>query len=146
MAVYRFAKWNATHWHPFLENIPSQRASEAFQSISDESIQRFFKLQGKRRCDNEYLAYDSTSISSYSQRLNQVRYGKNKEDEHLAQVNLLLLFGEQSRLPFYYRKVAGNITDVKTVERLLDELDMYELKKTKLVMDRGFYSENNLNP
>ena len=145
MAVYRFAKWNATHWHPFLENIPSQRASEAFQSISDESIQRFFKLQGKRRCDNEYLAYDSTSISSYSQRLNQVRYGKNKEDEHLAQVNLLLLFGEQSRLPFYYRKVAGNITDVKTVERLLDELDMYELKKTKLVMDRGFYSENNIN-
>ena len=59
--------------------------------------------------------------------------------------DLLLLFGEQSRLPFYYRKVAGNITDVKTVERLLDELDMYELKKTKLVMDRGFYSENNIN-
>lgn len=56
-----------------------------------------------------------TSISSYSEQLNQVKYGHNKDHEPLPQLNLLLLYGEASNLPFYYRKLAGNIPDVKTV-------------------------------
>jgi transposase len=41
------------------------------------------EFQGKRRAESDYLAYDSTSISSYSKGLRQVRYGKNKDHEHL---------------------------------------------------------------
>ncbi|MGI9570768.1 MAG: IS1634 family transposase, partial [Desulfobulbia bacterium] len=102
----RFPRWAAIHQHPHGEIISSQRSSELFASITEEAKQRFFQLQGRRRMDKEYLAYDSTSISSYSKRLRQVRYGKNKDHEHLAQINLTLLFGQQSRLPFYYRKLA----------------------------------------
>lgn len=63
----------------------------------------------------------------------------------MPQLNLLLLFGEESGLPFYYRKLAGNIPDVKTVTSLLADLDVLGLKKVKLVMDRGFYSAENIN-
>ncbi|GAB1399132.1 hypothetical protein MASR1M66_05840 [Aminivibrio sp.] len=31
--------------------------------------------------------------------------GRNKEHDHLPQINLALLFGEESGLPFYYRKL-----------------------------------------
>jgi transposase len=56
-----------------------------------------------------------------------------------------LVFGQESKLPFYYRKLAGNIPDTKTVRHLLEELDVLGYSKVKLVMDRGFYSEYNIN-
>ena len=143
--LYRFEKWNHTHKHPYGADICSPRSSEFFSSITDEQINKFFRLQGKRRVEDEYWAYDSTSISSYSETLSQVQYGKNKEDDKLPQLNLLLVFGEESGLPFYYRKLAGNIPDSKTVKHLLQDLDILGFGKTKFVMDRGFYSEDNIN-
>ena len=143
--LYRFEKWNHTHKHPYGADICSPRSSEFFSSITDEQINKFFKLQGRRRVEDEYWAYDSTSISSYSETLAQVQYGKNKEDDKLPQLNLLLVFGEESGLPFYYRKLAGNIPDSKTVKHLLEDLDILGFGKTKFVMDRGFYSEDNIN-
>jgi len=104
----RFPRWAAIHQHPHGEGISSQRSSELFASITEEARQQFFRLQGKRRAEREYLAYDCTSISSYSKGIRQVRYGKNKDHEPLEQINLALLFGQESRLPFYYRKLAGS--------------------------------------
>lgn len=140
-----FTKWSKLHRHPWGANIPSQRSTELLQSITEEDKMRFFRLQGKRRAEKEYWAYDSTSISSRSEMLHQVRYGKNKDGDSLPQLNLALLFGEQSGLPFYYRKLAGNIPDVKTMTALIRELDVLGYHKVKLVMDRGFYSAANIN-
>nr|WP_211296347.1 hypothetical protein [Paenibacillus donghaensis] len=62
-----------------------------------------------------------------------MKYGKNKEHDPLPQMNLALLFGEQSNLSVYYRKLPGNISDVQkqlfqryTMQGLLDELDVIE--------------------
>ncbi len=74
-----------------------------------------------------------------------MKYGHNKENDPLPQINLALLFGEESRLPVYFRKLPGNIADVKTIQKLLSDLDFLQLNKVKLVMDRGFYSEENIN-
>lgn len=143
--LYRFEKWAGLHKHPYGKNITSQRSSDLFASITEEDKQRFFQLQGKRRSEKEYWAYDITSISSYSECLRQVQYGRNKEDDRLPQLNLALVFGETSNLPFYYRKLAGNIPDSKTLKHLLADLGALGFAKVKLVMDRGFYSEDNLN-
>jgi len=131
--------------HPFGKDIPSQRSSELFASITEDTKECFFRLQGKRRAEHEFWAYDTTSISSYSECLKQVKYGMNKEHDSLPQINIALLFGEKSNLPFYYRKLPGNITDVKTLKNLLADMDLFEYRKIKLVMDRGFYSEDNIN-
>lgn len=143
--MYRFQKWGATHKHPFNEDIPSQRMSELFSKISEDKKLEYFRKQAKRRSEKEYLAFDTTSISSYSELLKQVKYGKNKEDDDLPQINLAMLFGKRSMLPVYYRKLPGNIPDVKTIENLLKNIDFLDLEKLKLVMDRGFYSEKNIN-
>jgi len=143
--LYRFEKWGLTHKHPYGEDIPSQRSSDIFMEIKEDAIQQFFRLQGKRRTEQEYWAYDITSISSYSETLKQVQYGFNKEGDSLPQINLALVFGEKSGLPFYYRKLPGNIPDVKTVKTLLADLEFLGLEKVKLVMDRGFFSNENIN-
>jgi transposase len=144
-SLSRFPKWERLHIHPYGKDIPSQRSSEVFASISEESRYHFFRLQGKRRADNEFWAYDTTSISSYSNTLKQVKYGKNKDGDQLPQINLALLYGETSNLPFYYRKLPGNIPDVKTLTNLLADMNNMGFEKIKLVMDRGFYSKANIN-
>ena len=143
--LYRFEKWSYLHKHPYGQNISSQRSSELFASIREEDKVKFFQLQGTRRTENEFWAYDITTFSSYSEKLRQVQYGWNKEHDRLPQFNLALVFGEESNLPFYYRKLAGNIPDSKTLKHLLVDLDILGFKKVKLVMDRGFYSVANLN-
>lgn len=141
----RFGRWERTHKHPYAKPIPSQRSSELFGSITEDAKQRFFSLQSARRLEDEYLAYDTTSISSYSQTIKQVKYGMNKDHDPLAQINLALLFGQTSRLPVSYRKLPGNISDVKTIKKLLSDLGHLNIKKVKLVLDRGFYSQDNVN-
>jgi len=143
--LFRFGRWGRLHRHPYGKEIASQRSSELFAGITEEQKQKFFRLQGKRRSKDEYWAYDSTSISSHSECLSQVRHGKNKDGDHLPQINLLLLFGQKSNLPFYYRKLAGNIPDVKTLRVLMRDLDVLGYPKVKLVTDRGFYSVDNVN-
>lgn len=144
-AMMYFPYWSSCHIHPFGSDISSQDCSRLFSSISEEQIRSFFRFQARRRIESEYWAYDSTSISSYSETLRQVKYGKNKESDELPQLNLLLLYGEQSGLPFYYRKLSGNIPDVKTVNMLVKELDILGYGKVKFVMDRGFYSKANID-
>ena len=141
----RFPKWSNLHRHPYGETISSQQSSELFANISESQRMHFFRLQGKRKLEKEYWAYDTTSISSYSESLRQVRYGKNKDGDQLPQINLALLFGEESFLPFYYKKLAGNISDVSTIKQLLKDMEFLGCSKVKLVMDRGFYSKTNIN-
>lgn len=144
-SLSRFSHWQKLHVHSFGEDIPSQRSSELFQSIDEKGRMSFFTMQAKRRIEKEYWAFDTTTISSYSEVLSQVKKGKNKEHDRLPQINLALLFGEQSGLPFYYRKLPGNISDVKTVKQLVKEFNVMGYEKIKVVFDRGFYSKDNIN-
>jgi len=144
-ALFRFEKWGLLHKHPYGKHISSQRSSELLASVTEAQRQHFFTLQGKRKADKEFWAYDTTSISSFSDHLKQVQYGHNKEHDNLAQLNLAIVFGASSNLPFYYRKLAGNIPDSKTVLHLLGDFNQMGFDKVKLVMDRGFFSEANIN-
>jgi hypothetical protein len=92
----RFPKWAFTHTHPYSKAIPSQRSSEILRVIGEEAKLNFSHLHCQRRVEKEFLAHDITSISSYSTSLKQVKYGLNKENDSLPQINLALLFGENS--------------------------------------------------
>ncbi|MGN0363404.1 MAG: transposase [Bilifractor sp.] len=145
MSMYRFHKWGLTHKHPFGEDIPSQRSDDLFSELSESGKMEFFRRQAKRRSEKEYLAFDTTSISSYSELIHLAKYGKNKEGDDLPQINLALLYGEISRLPVYYRKLAGNTADVSTIKNLIRNIDFLQMEKLSFVLDRGFFSEANIN-
>lgn len=77
--------------------------------------------------------------------LKLVKYGKNKDDDRLPQINLALLFGQDSRLPFCYRELTGNIPDVKTLRETIDEITSLDVGKIKYCMNRGFCGADNIN-
>ena len=135
--MYRFGHWARNHTHPFGAELTSQRISEVFSRISYDGVMRFFARQRARYGDKEHLVYDITSISSYSELLRQVRYGENKGGEPLPQLNLALVFGQTSMMPVYYRTLPGNVTDVTTLRKLLRDLQLMDIGKTRPVLDRG---------
>lgn len=144
--LYRFEKWSLLHRHPLGDNISSQRSSELFSLIMEEAKTRFFKLRFKRCAQDEYWAYDTTSISSYSQANNMARYGNNKDGDSLPQLNCLLVFGQSTNLPILYRMLPGNVSDVSTLRATLHEcLTLLDCKSPGFIIDRGFYSRDNIN-
>ncbi|QKY69945.1 hypothetical protein [Lentibacillus sp. CBA3610] len=59
--LYRFEKWSHLHKHPYGQNITSQRSSDLFASITEDAKYKFFQLQGKRRTERNFWAYDITT-------------------------------------------------------------------------------------
>ena len=115
-----------------------------FSEINESGKNNFFKLQAEQLKEDEYWAYDTTSISSYSKAINQMRYGYNKENDTLAQINLAILYGEKSRLPFYYRVLPGNIVDVSTVRRFYSKNNIDELMNNKFKFIVGTKSSSKI--
>lgn len=144
-SMQKFSRWSELHHLPYnVSSLSSQRISELFQRITEKEKQAFFKAQMARQSEDAYWFYDTTSISSYSQTLRQVQYGYNKEDDRLAQLNLALLFGSESRLPVLYRPLTGNIPDAKTLPWLMSLFDDLTDRPIQLVLDRGFYKADNV--
>lgn len=144
-SMQRFSRWAELHHLPKAANeLTSQRISNLFQRLTEKEKQAFFKAQVARQTEDSYWFYDTTSISSYSKKLRQVQYGYNKEEDSLAQLNLALLFGSESRLPVLYRPLSGNIPDAKILQWLMSLFDNITDRPIQLVLDRGFYKAENV--
>ena len=144
LALSRCEIWSASHMHPSEKIINSQRVSELLQLINENERQHFLSLWLRLLSETELLCYDITSISSYATANEYVRWGRNRDNEKLPQINLAMLFGQQSGLPAYYRRMPGNITDVMTLENTIKTLDFLGKVNLHFVLDRGFYSETNV--
>src|SRR5208337_4659789 len=127
------------------EVLTSQRISEILRSISTNEKQTFLNRWMKKIVEDDYLCYDITSVSSYSELNEYIKYGYNRDKEKLPQLNLAILFGQNGRLPVYYHRLPGNITDVTTLRNLLKTFKMLEMKRLHYVMDKGFYSWKNVD-
>jgi transposase len=137
--------WTEVHDHPYGQFIDHRRVSELLPLITEDKQLVFFKKWAKLRMQEECLAYDITSISSYSQLNNMVRLGYNRDGESLSQINLAMLFGEQSQLPVYFRTLPGSIRDVSTLKHFLQMASFLQMKQPHIIMDKGFFSHANIN-
>lgn len=127
-------------------SLSSQRISEIISSISHKERESFYCKWAENRAESEYLALDITSISSYSELIEDVEWGYNRDNEKLPQINLCLLTGEESRLPIYQTVYSGSLKDVTTLKTTLAKFKAISKDKSILVvMDKGFYSAKNIN-
>jgi len=126
-------------------SMTSQRISELLVMIRPEQRERFYGAWCARRSEDEYLALDITSTSSYSELIEDVEWGYNRDHENLAQINLCMLMGATSRLPIYQAVYSGSLRDVVTLETTLSRFDaVTNGKPVLIVMDKGFYSHRNV--
>lgn len=137
--------WCRSHEVPAQTALSSQRISDLLEAIDEDERQSFFRIWDKAVAERDYLCYDITFVSSYSEQNEYVRYGYNRDGEKLPQINLGLVYGQKTMLPVTYRQLPGSINDVSTLNNLLGQLDKLDYPKLHLVMNRGFYSQKNID-
>ena len=91
------------------------------------------------------FGFDITSVSSYAASNEYLYRGYDRNKEKLPQINLAMLLGQESGLPAYYRRMPGNISDVSTLKTTVNSLDFLGKSRLSFVLDRGFYSEANVD-
>ena len=126
--------------------LSSQNISVLFDKITAKDRQLFYKRWVKLVKENEFIALDITSISSYSKNNDVVEYGHSKDNDKIPQINVCMLFGEKTSLPIYQTTYNGSLTDVATLKSTLTEFyGIFGSFCFKIVLDRGFYSFENIS-
>ena len=127
-------------------SMSSQRISELLASINQDERDGFYRMWCSIRSEVEYLALDITSTSSYSELVDSVEWGYNRDGDRLPQINICLLMGYQSRYPIYQTVFSGSLKDVSTLKTTMGTFQALAGRKPMIaVMDKGFFSAKNVN-
>ncbi len=126
-------------------------------SVDDNVFSDMLKLVGERRTDviewmkslldngkgdkAEFVMMDSTHVFGKSEPLTVNAKGYNPNLDFEKQVRLMYLFSAQMQKPVYYRLIAGNITDLKSMALCVEEMD---IENVIYIADKGFYSKENM--
>ena len=60
------------------------------------------------------------------------------------ETRLVMVVDQKTQTPLYFRYVAGNIVDVSTLKNTVSELGRMGVKSTFVLLDAGYYSEDNI--
>jgi len=138
-------------WVGKTDGLPSSHVSASTMcrllkdGITNQNRNDFYMKWAAYRQEQEYLALDITSFSSYSKLISEVEWGHNRDEENLPQINLCLLLGEKTRIPVYPSVYSGSLGDVTTLQTTIKLATSLSIKKMMLVMDKGFYSQRNID-
>jgi transposase len=123
--------------------LSSQRISDLFGVLGDESVQRTFfkehiKLLGG---NNKSVIIDATSLP------NQINIDFNawgRSDGKIEkQFRFLCVVDQVTKVPLFYRFLPGNLTDVSTLQTTILELKEMGVQNSFILMDAGYFSESN---
>ena len=102
------------------------------------------RLFGTMIDNDDVLVYDLTSFKSSSRGNDYLEYGTEYRTTGLPQANFGLVHSLDSDLPVYYKLFQRSIKDVVTLHNLVVELKEMGVNDAHLLLDRGFFSESNL--
>jgi transposase len=138
--------WQFNHPLPYEDGITEDVYHDLFVQVGrDESLQQnFFANRCNSIKERAVLAYDSTTISTYSENQIEARYGYNKGEDGLKTIKLLTLYSIETRQPVAFTKQPGNLPDVITIENALKQLSALGLGDAEIITDNGYHSGDNL--
>ena len=134
------------HKLPYNEGISEDIYHDLFIQIgkNESIIQKYNNERAKKLSNTDCIAFDTTTCSTYSNNIKQARYGYNKDEECLPCFKIVTIYSVKDKQPIAFTTQPGNISDVVSVTNAIKELDFLDVKNFTLLMDNGFYSEQNL--
>ena len=141
-------------WLNYYENprgsaMSSQDVSRLLDAISYDGMMTFYKLWLKEAtkgvAKTDKILYDLTSISYYGSSIDAAEYGYNRHHENLPQVNYALLCMRSTAMPLFAWPMNGSISDMRTLETMLQFLKKLQFTPDCLMLDRGFSSIDNIS-
>jgi len=111
--------------HPlsYREAITEDVYGKLFKDVgrTEEGAQRYFSARAAHLGKSPVLAFDSTTISTYSENQSEARQGFNKDGDGLNTIKLLTLYSVKAGEPIAFSKQPGNIPDVISIENTLTQ-------------------------
>jgi transposase len=145
---------NSDAWLDSFENprgcgMTSQEITRLLDRVSYDGMMTFYKLwpkqaTGERKKGGAKVLYDLTSISYYGSAINSADWGYNRDHEKLPQVNYGLLCLRDTAMPLFAWPLTGSVSDVRTLQNMLQFMNKLGFKPDCLMMDRGFASQENI--
>lgn len=129
--------------------LTDQRISEILAKVSVQDFEKFFlnrhkaKLQEDRKLS---YALDNTSISTYSETIEDAEFGYAKRDPHLKQINYTFVCDQEDGEIIFAHTYQGSISDVVALQEIIYRMRRaeFELENVTLVSDRGYSSLMNI--
>ena len=145
-AIRHIEEWQINHSVPYADGLSEDTCYLLMKQLGiDITIsQKYFQNRAAHATSKASVAVDTTTISSYSEHLNDVRFGYNKDGNGLATVKLLTLFSLKDHQPIAFMRQPGNIPDVISVLNALKQLSVLGMNKPLVVLDGGFFSDENI--
>ena len=128
-------------------DLRSQRVSDFLVAIGDEYSQREFfgkylALLGAKEKELGNILIDSTGLpNSVHLPLTAI---SSHNGEISSEVRLIYVIHQVTGLPIYFRYCPGNVIDVSTLARTIEELKQQGVNTKFSVMDAGYYDNENL--
>jgi len=137
--------------HPVLT--PKQKVysdstiSRLLTEITENDRINFLNSWNENRNHKEqiYLSYDSTNKNCKAGDIEKAEYGHPKEDVGAPIINYSLAYDINNQEPLLYESYPGSIVDVSQLQYLLEKVQGYGYKNIGFVLDRGYFSRDNLN-
>lgn len=166
LAVYQFLEarsmdcydeWRQNVWLPKSAPLCGQRISDLLSRVDHQKMMDYFKLRFNRCKEKhqdkdgreilqQYLAIDSTGISTYSETIDTAAYGHAKQNPELKQINFTLGVDYLTGDVCYAYESEGSINDKSLYPHILQDMQNhgFDLTNTALVTDRGYESMLNI--
>ena len=139
-------EWQMRHELPYKPGITEDIYHDLFTSLGDNETahQKLFIALNHYSERQDGVFYDSTTISTYSEKNEDVRYGYYKDNDGLPIYKILTLYSLKQNRPIAFYLQLGNIPDNICISNALTKIDVIRLKKYMLVTDAGFITQENL--
>ena len=135
----RLESYQNMHNLPYQSGIREDVYCKLFKSVgcNEDGIQRYFLSRSAKLDKNPVIAFDSTTISTYSENQSEARQGFNKDHDGLSTIKLLTLYSVKDREPIAFSKQPGNIPDVISVQNAISQMKCLGIEKPLIVTDAG---------
>ena len=152
-----FPVWSYNYYLSSEALLSGQRISELFTRVSREKMDQFWferykRAQSLKRSDNpqmlkRFCIIDSTSISTYSESIEQAEFGHAKRDADIPQINLSVVMDQQTGEIVYACVSSGSINDFSSFSDVVARMQQvgFDMNDFAFVADRGYGSNGNIN-
>ena len=142
--LQRMQKWQFLHPTPYPEPISKDVYHDLFEylGLNEGIVQNYFLARAKRCHKEDAVAFDSSTVSSYSRYIKETRQGFNKAGDGLDTVKLLTLFDLATHQPIAFAREPGNLADVSGIENALKQFSFLNISKAQIVTDKGYYTNS----
>lgn len=139
-----------TYNHPLFTNGMKQYSdstvSDFLNSVTDDQSMGFLNSWNETRNHREkiYISYDSTNKNCQAGDIEMVEFRHPKVDVGQPVFNYAVAYDTHNQEPLFYEKYPGSLNDISQLQFMLDKAFGYGYKKIGFILDRGYFSCENI--